>query len=129
MNIFLDDIRFPNEVAIYTKNRVYGYNWVIVRNYEQFVRTCRDHWNDIQRISFDHDLRQDEAKEKRKNGMSKRKARQEKKLSKSGMDCAKWFIDYIIDHPRFLPVIYIHSQNPVGKENIAALFASYEKHN
>lgn len=128
MNIFLDDIRFPNEVAVYTKNSVYSYNWVIVRNYEQFVKACKDYWQDIQRISFDHDLGEDEAKELVAKGVSKRKARATKKLCKSGMDCAKWFIEYIDKKRIQLPNILVHSQNPVGRENILSLFASYKKH-
>lgn len=47
---------------------------------------------------------------------------------KTGYDCAKWFINYIIDIKLDLPkTILIHSMNPVGSANIKSLFDSYIK--
>lgn len=128
MNIFLDDERFPEQVAEYTNNLIYNEKWIIVRNYEEFIRAYRDHQENVIRISFDHDLGEDVAKTLRKWGHSKKKAREYKKLSKSGMDCAKWLIEYVQEHNLPVPIIYVHSQNPVGKENIISLFRSYQKH-
>ena len=48
-------------------------------------------------ISLDHDLGEDEAKERVSNGMNKRKARSFKREAKTGFDCAKWLVDYYLD--------------------------------
>ena len=48
---------------------------------------------------------------------------------KTGYDCAKWLIDFIINNKiKVLPTIMVHSMNPVGKENIVSLFKSFNKH-
>ena len=79
-------------------------------------------------ICFDHDLGEDEAKENVTNGMNKKAARAKKKLAKSGMDAAKWLIDFCIDNDKDLPLWNIQSANPVGKENINGILTSYKKH-
>lgn len=56
-------------------------------------------------ISFDHDLG----------------------LEESGFDCAKWLVDYCLDHQQKLPDFVVHSQNPVGKENIIGLLENFIK--
>ncbi|MDQ0066004.1 cyclic-phosphate processing receiver domain-containing protein [Chryseobacterium lathyri] len=40
---------------------------------------------------------------------------------KTGYECAKWLIEYCMDHYLDLPKFYCHSMNPVGKENILSL--------
>ena len=54
-------------------------------------------------ISFDHDLGEDE----------------------SGYDCAKYLVEYCIEHNLSLPKFSVHSQNPVGKENIERLLNNF----
>ena len=54
-------------------------------------------------ISFDHDLGEDE----------------------SGYDCAKYLVEYCIEHNLPLPKFSVHSQNPVGKENIERLLNNF----
>ena len=56
-------------------------------------------------ISFDHDLG----------------------LEESGYDCTKWLVDYCLDHQQQLPDFAVHSQNPVGKENIQRLLENFVK--
>lgn len=56
-------------------------------------------------ISFDHDLG----------------------LEESGFDCAKWLVEYCMDHYQKLPDFLVHSQNPVGKENIELLLFNFMK--
>ena len=61
-------------------------------------------------ISFDHDLGED----------------------LSGYDCAKYLVEYCLVHQLPLPNYQVHSQNPVGKENIERLlenFRSFELKN
>ena len=55
-------------------------------------------------ISFDHDLGE---------GLS-------------GYDCAKYLVDYCLDHQLALPAFAVHSQNPVGKENIERLLRNFK---
>jgi len=54
-------------------------------------------------ISFDHDLGEDE----------------------SGYDCAKYLVEYCIEYNLPLPKFSVHSQNPVGKENIERLLNNF----
>lgn len=75
-----------------------------VRSYTEFVNYITDHGlPDF--ISFDHDLG----------------------LEESGYDCAKWLVNYCLDHNFQLPKYDAHSQNPVGKENILSLLQNFKK--
>lgn len=58
-------------------------------------------------ISFDHDLG----------------------LEESGFDCAKWLVNYCLDKKKELPEFTVHSQNPVGKQNIESLLNNFKKRN
>lgn len=78
-----------------------------VKSYDEFVNEISDYEDMPVAIFFDHDLGED----------------------KSGMDCMKWFVDYIQDHnidPNKID-IYFQSANPVGRENMAKLFSNYMK--
>lgn len=48
---------------------------------------------------------------------------------KTGMDCAKWLIQYCIEFKKALPLFNIQSANPVGKKNIQALLDNFNKYN
>ena len=56
-------------------------------------------------ISFDHDLGEEF----------------------SGYDCAKYLVDYCLDHQLPLPDFAVHSQIPVGKENIERLLNNFKE--
>lgn len=43
-----------------------------------------------------------------------------------GYDCAKWLVDFCIDNDKELPDWYVHSANPVAKENIENLLYNFE---
>lgn len=45
----------------------------------------------------------------------------------TGMDCAKWLVDYCIDNNKKLPLYNIQSANSVGRENIDSLLKSFNK--
>lgn len=73
-----------------------------VYSYDEFVNFINTHGlPDF--ISFDHDLGVEE----------------------TGFDCAKFLVNYCIDHNLKLPDYQVHSQNPVGKENIEKLFEHF----
>lgn len=123
-NLFLDDIRQPNEVANYCHPSLASIyrklEWVIVRNYEQFVETVREKGlPDI--VSFDHDLSEIHYDPSTWTESFRYK-------EKTGYDCAKWFGEYIVDNKLKIPDILIHSQNPVGKENITCYFSNFKKY-
>ena len=108
MKIFLDDERIPRnvtwlpyELVVDLKNQ---HDWLVIRNYDDFVKTVVEYFHDISIILFDHDLGD----------------------SKSGYECAKWLVEYIMDDgkPNNLKTVSVHSQNPVGKQNIINYFQS-----
>lgn len=127
MKLLLDDERDSLKVFGFTNAAIYKEDWIIVRNYEEFVAYYKRANTLVTHISFDHDLGEDVAKELVSKGLSKRKARAQKKLCKSGYDCAKWLIEYILERKISLPIILIHTQNPVGRDNIKFLFDNYER--
>lgn len=94
--MFLDDERQP-----------VGTKWVVVRSYDEFVSCLRHRANAPTFISFDHDLGGE----------------------KSGKDCAQYLIERDLDEDGdYLPRnfgYYVHSQNPVGAENIRGLLDHY----
>lgn len=119
-NLFLDDFRKPSDVPLYIPMAGYytDREWIVVRNYNEFVRTIIDE-GIPQAVSFDHDLADEHY-----NDFHGYNEYQEK----TGYHCAKWLIDYCIDNNQELPTaIFIHSMNPVGAQNIASLFNTYRK--
>lgn len=78
--------------------------FVLVKNYEEFIEHINQ--NGLpELISFDHDLGEE----------------------KTGYDCAKWLVEYCLNNKQTLPKYNVHSQNPVGKENIEMLFINFIK--
>ena len=118
--LFLDDYRFPIDCASYMYRRgvdckIYHQEWDIVRTYKQFVDWIKS--NGLPKlISFDHDLAD---VEELKDGSETQKF--------TGMDCAKWLVEYCIDNNEPLPEYAIHSANPAGVENIQGLLESFNK--
>jgi len=111
--LFLDDIRMPVHCISYMQRRtpdykIYNEEWVIVRSYSDFIFWIYENGlPDL--ISFDHDL-----------GM-------ENEGQPSGMECAKWLVEYCLDNQLKLPRWLVHSANPPGSENIKGLLTSFEK--
>jgi hypothetical protein len=130
--LWLDDIRNPylNEENKLPTNEEYNINWVL--NYGQFVSWLRM-YGLPQAISFDHDLADehytpdyfwDDYEQSKKFQAWKSKNYTEK----TGMDCAKWLVEYCLDNNKPLPEIFIHSANPVGADNIRHLLENFNKH-
>jgi len=128
--LWLDDCRSPFDQEV---------DWLIfspigrdidvvwVKSYDEFVKYILEN-NIPDGICFDHDLGEDVAKERVKNGLSKRQARILKRETLSGMDCAKWLVEYCTDMDKPLPKYNIQSANPVGRENIDNLLKNFLKH-
>lgn len=77
---------------------------ILVKDYRQFTYFVKT-FGLPDFISFDHDLG----------------------LEESGYDCAKWLVNYCLDNNFRLPKFDVHSQNPIGKENILSLLQNFEK--
>lgn len=132
--LWLDDLRNPflnleNKVPLDENQELYNINWVI--NYEQFTQ-----WINMyglpDAISFDHDLGDayfvpeeywNSPEESEKFKEWKNKFHKEK----TGMDCAKWLVDYCLNKKKSTPRIFVHSSNTVGANNILSLMDSFSK--
>lgn len=81
-------------------------DWVIVRSYDEFAHVIQNKGIPLF-ISFDHDLG----------------------IGKTGLNCASFLANYVIDHDVLYNDMsfYVHSQNPVGAENIQAYMTSFIK--
>jgi hypothetical protein len=133
--LWLDDIRNPyineeGKVPTRKNGKHYNIHWVL--KYEQFVK-----WIELfglpDAISFDHDLADEHyTPEYFWNNYDESKKFQEWRgqnyQEKTGMDCAKWLVDYCMDNKNKLPKIFVHSANPVGADNIKELLDNYLKH-
>lgn len=104
--------------------------WVL--NYEQFVQWIEKYGlPDI--ISFDHDLADEHYTPEYfwsnyEENKKYQEWRSETYQEKTGMDCAKWLVDYCIDNDKELPEFYVHSANPVGADNIKGILNNYIKY-
>lgn len=127
--LWLDDLRNP---FINIEGRVPKENLIIdwVLNYEQFVQWI-EKYGLPQIISFDHDLADEHYTPEEywhDYQISKEYQEAQNYQEKTGMDCAKWLIDYCIDNKKPLPIFYVHSANPVGADNINGILNNYLKH-
>ena len=115
--LYLDDERFPKKGE-----------WVIVRNYLQFVDCITNNGLPIQ-VSFDHDLGDTVLhKVTDENGTNYDAVEFNPPLQKTGYHCAKWLCEYCMEHDLELPEYNVHSANTVGKENIESYLKSFKKH-
>lgn len=135
-NLFLDDYRIPIDCIgyvvplgirpdLYTTNK-----WIIVKNYDEFVKYIEE--NGLpEKISFDHDLADEHytPKEYWQDYEASKKYQEEVEVNykeKTGYDCAKWLINYCIENNLKLPEYYVHSMNPVGRDNIKNLLNQFK---
>jgi len=120
--LFLDDIR---AVADVKWCNLPAQNYVIVRNYDQFVDYITKHGLPIY-ITFDHDLGFEHYPRGAQTG--KEVIEYDKYTEKTGYHCARWLVDYCITNDVKLPQWNVHSMNVVGRKNIISLFASFQRH-
>ena len=122
MKIFLDDYRTPLNCISYMHQRIGALNtiylqeWVIVKNYDDFVNMVSKNADVITHISFDHDLADEHyISESRMDSLY------DIYQEKTGYDCAKWVKDFYLSIETDLPIMFVHSMNPVGTQNIINL--------
>jgi hypothetical protein len=46
---------------------------------------------------------------------------------KTGFDCCKFLVNYSLDNDTPLPLVYIHSANPIGSSNMMGYINNYLK--
>ena len=100
-HIWLDDFRVPDFPDLYKHDVAWE------KDYDSFVDRVKVMGKYISDcfIHFDHDLGE----------------------GKNGYDCAKFLIDWCLEHDYEVPDYDIHSANPVGRKNIESVFESYWK--
>lgn len=83
-----------------------GREWVVVRSYRAAIDTILTHFNEITEISFDHDLGE----------------------GKTGYDIAVE-VEKLVDakHLINVPVMHVHSRNPVGAKRLKQAIDSIER--
>ena len=127
--LFLDDYRQPIDCAQYMYRygidcKIYHNEWLIVRSYKQFIDYIKENGLPYF-ISFDHDLGD---VEELKLELSKEEWFDfENNTEFTGMDCAKWLVNYCLDNDLKLPNFAVHSANPSGAANINGLLKSFNK--
>jgi hypothetical protein len=114
--LWLDDLRDPGQGQFKIwLNLAFGENLDViwVKDYDEFVKYFKK--NEMPyAISFDHDLSNELTDHPELN-------------EKTGLDCAKWLIDYCMNNAVRLPKYFVHSANPVGRENIQSYLDNYLK--
>ena len=121
--LYLDDVRTPTET-------IPGYHpWNVVRNYNEFAEwITKNGIPDL--ISFDHDLAQehidDYFKQLLEEGFQHPNYGQYKE--KTGLDCARFAVDYCQQNNISLKTCSVHSHNPVGATNIQSFINGFKKY-
>jgi len=114
--LWLDDLRDPSQGQFKIwLNLAFGENLDVtwVKDYDEFVKYFKK--NEMPyAISFDHDLGNELTDHTELN-------------EKTGLDCAKWIVDYCMNNAVRLPKYFVHSANPVGRENIQSYLDNYLK--
>ena len=111
--LFLDDVRYPKDV---TWVNIPSEPWIIVRNYNEFVEYISKNGLPYF-VTFDHDLSIED--------QNKNPATMQFK-EKTGMDCAKWLVEYCINNNLKFPDYEVHSMNVIGKMNIKSYIESFK---
>jgi hypothetical protein len=114
--IYLDDVRTPKES-----------DWTVVRNYDEFISKIQDigDLSLIDVISLDHDLGETAMIEYYKNVSPNYTLDYGNIREKTGMDCTKWLVNYSMDSEQDLPLVVVHSANPIGSANMMGYINNY----
>ena len=108
MKLYLDDIRHP------TQSGYKDDEWVVCRNYNEFVSAIERHFSDLEIISFDNDLADFDSEG---NEMT-------------GYDSLKYLCGYIQDNNLDISNLRLnfHTANPVGKENMEVYWRNFQNY-
>lgn len=124
-NLFLDDdpLRIPNELKWIKLPLV---DWTFVRSCEQFVSIIEE--KGLPKIvSFDHDLADEHYQEFFRTKVTHEGFRYDVVKERTGYHCAMWLAQLCVENKLPIPEYYIHTLNPVGRENIRSVLESAKK--
>lgn len=110
-NIFLDDERYP----IFIKDslgELFPSDWIVVRDYFEFTKFIDQNFDQVNIISFDHDLA----------------CYDKNKKEWTGKDAVNYVIDICVNQGKKFPNWYVHTKNTSGRENIISSILNYMKH-
>ncbi len=123
-NLFLDDERKVSDVTWVDLPLV---EWVIVKNYKQFVEIIERRGIPL-RVSFDNDLADVHYKAYFEDSRYVPDYLEKYNFKeKTGYDCAKWLVNYCLDRNLDLPEYFVHTMNVIGKDYITSVLESYKK--
>ena len=118
--IYLDDVRVPVKVHEWEQD------WVLVRSYDEFVDKITElGLENIELITLDHDLGPQSTRHFLKSTTKTSVFDYSQVDEKTGLDCAKWLVEHAMDKGINLPVVVVHSANPVGSANIMGYINNY----
>lgn len=111
LNIYLDDLR--EDLQKEFTHPIYATEeWIWIKSHEEFVEWVQK--NGLpKRVSFDHDMSPEH--------YSGAWYPYGKSKNKTGWHTALWFCEYCKKQGEW-PEIYVHSRNPIGRNNIKNLF-------
>lgn len=98
--IFLDDDRQVDFIK--DKVNINKYDWIIIRNYFDFVNFIDNNFESITLVSFDHDINSFDSND----------------VEWTGSDAARYLIDKCLDDKAQFPDFIVHSMNNTGSKNI-----------
>ena len=129
--LFLDDVRIPKDAIGLVSDKhnqfYFSNDWDIVTNYDDFVEYIE--LNGVPKfVSFDHDLGDTAMDEYFRNVATNGTLDYDNIEEKTGLDCAKFLVEYCADENQPLPEYLVHSANPAGKENIEKFLENAKKH-
>ncbi len=119
-SLFLDDERSLHHVTWVSLPITRP--WLIVRNFEEF-KSAISTYGIPEFISWDHDLGPASMAHGAKTLWQEFDYSQVNE--KTGMDCAKWLVEYCLDNNLKLPQYEVHSMNPCGAQNIRGLLDNF----
>jgi hypothetical protein len=130
IKLFLDDYRTPNNCISYMHTRIghlnpiYNEDWLVVKNYPEFIQAIDKHKGNISHISFDHDLADGHYHKNMVEGNLNYDSEDFNcdDYNKTGYHAAKYFKNLYDKEKLEYPILFVHSMNPVGTENIINLF-------
>lgn len=123
--LFLDDWRIPRDCATYMWQRkvnctIFHEDWDIVRSYGQFIKWIET--NGVPNlVAFDYDLA--DVEELKEELPIEEWFSLDKNRVWTGLDCAKYLLNYCKENNKKFPDYIIHSVNPDGVEKIKKLLS------
>lgn len=128
IKLFLDDVRIPSDCINYMYKRIGSLNpiyleeWTVVKNYNDFIEIITNNYNDITHISYDHDLADEHYTRDMYSGEENYNKHYDSFKERTGLDCAKFVKTFYHNNNLELPIMFVHSMNPVGTQNIINLW-------